>query len=111
MLSTGLQGRLGRQKPREEGRGLGKGALWGSRHERRAGTTAAGNTSQGTQTHLDTQSQILGDRDTWIQKHTHRYTVASRHTGIPGYTDMDPQSGQTRDEEDTHVLRYRLMET
>ena len=58
-------------------------------------------------------SQILGDRDTWIQKHTHRYrhTVASRHTGIPGYTDMDPQSGQTRDQEDTHILRYRLTET
>lgn len=113
VLSTSRQGRAGRQEPREDGRGLGKGALWGGRHERRAGTTATGNTSQDTQTHLDTQSQILGDRDTWIQKHTHRYrhTVASRHTGIPGYTDMDPQSSQTRDQEDTHILRYRLTET
>ena len=81
---------------------MGKGAPWGNNAG--LGRQPRGHTDRDTQTHLDTQSQTLGNRDTWIQKHTHRYrhTIAPGHTGILGYTDMDPQSGQTRDQEDTH---------
>lgn len=67
-------------------RGLDKSALWGGRQGAGRGQQPQA-TQAGTPRHLDTQSQILGDRDTQIEKHSHTGTDTLLHQDTQAYLD------------------------
>lgn len=87
--------------------------------ERRAGTTATHDTGRDTQTHLDIQSQILGDRDTQIEKHSHTGTDTLLHQDTQAYLDTQiwthsqvrPRIKKTHTSSDTDSRRPRDVDT
>lgn len=88
--------------PPAGGGALGAGAQgfregWARAPPAEAGRARSGMAATGTQrpehrTHLDTQTQTLGNRDTWTQKHMSRKRLAivPGGTDILGYKDIDP---------------------